>query len=159
MSTTTNTTFCPVCMAELPDDPGAYYHRKQCEQRVAWDKVSAAMAAGAPQSEVYERQEQSSLDPQGISVGWADVYDRALGDQWIPLTGVPDGFYWMELRVDPRGRIEESNEGNNTTWVKVRIEGLTVETFVESASVWRFASSSYAGRCASAAAVCALRNQ
>jgi hypothetical protein len=101
------------------------------------DKVGFAMfdnavynrsLPGAPSSPVYLRQEQSSLDPEGISVGWADVYARTLGDQWIDIAGVPNGQYWIEVTVDPNDLLAESDESNNTTYVKVILKGNHVKT-------------------------------
>ncbi|MBI5202886.1 MAG: IPT/TIG domain-containing protein [Elusimicrobia bacterium] len=103
----------------------------------ASDKVGFAMfdnavydlsLPGAPRSSVYQRQEQSSLDPEGISVGWADVYDRSLGDQWIDVTGLPNGAYWLEIEIDPFHRLIESDETNNFTWVKVFINSTSAST-------------------------------
>lgn len=50
---------------------------------------------------------------QGISPGWTDVYDRDLPDQWVDITDVSDGLYWLEAQVDPDDKILEDNEGNN----------------------------------------------
>lgn len=58
---------------------------------------------------------------QGISVGWADIYDRSLPDQWIDITGIPDGVYILEAEVDPNGQILELNESNNVGQVEVAI--------------------------------------
>lgn len=59
---------------------------------------------------------------QGISVGWADVYDKSLPGQHIDITRVPRGWYWLESTVDPYNRIEEANERNNTTRVKIFVQ-------------------------------------
>ena len=56
---------------------------------------------------------------QGISVGWADVYDRGLEGQSIEITNVPDGNYWLEVVVDPDNHIIESNENNNVTRIQI----------------------------------------
>jgi hypothetical protein len=50
---------------------------------------------------------------QGLSVGYADVYSADLLDQWIDVTDVPSGRYWLEGIVDPANSILESNESNN----------------------------------------------
>ncbi len=50
---------------------------------------------------------------QGLSVGWSDVYGANLPDQWIDVTEVPSGDYWLEGIVDPANSIRESNESNN----------------------------------------------
>jgi len=56
---------------------------------------------------------------QGISVGWSDVYDKSLPDQWIDVTSVPDGVYWLEVEVDPDNRLIELDESNNVTRIKI----------------------------------------
>ncbi|HEV8366418.1 MAG TPA: lysyl oxidase family protein, partial [Pyrinomonadaceae bacterium] len=38
---------------------------------------------------------------QGITQGWSDTYDWYLPDQYIEVTGVPDGYYLLETTVDP----------------------------------------------------------
>ena len=58
---------------------------------------------------------------QGISVGWADVYDETLPDQWIDVTGVEPGKYWLEVVVDPKDRILESNERNNVARIPITL--------------------------------------
>lgn len=59
---------------------------------------------------------------QGISPGWADVYDLELDDQWIDVTGLPDGPYWLEAEVDPANQIEElppDGEDNNVSRIRI----------------------------------------
>jgi hypothetical protein len=58
---------------------------------------------------------------QGVSVGWEDVYSRTLPDQWIDITGLTPGEYWLEAVVDPRDQIEEINENNNVGRIKLNI--------------------------------------
>lgn len=58
---------------------------------------------------------------QGISVGWADVYEADLPDQWIDITGVPRGTYWLEVVIDPKNNLIESDETNNRARIKVTI--------------------------------------
>ncbi|HWN95923.1 MAG TPA: lysyl oxidase family protein [Methylomirabilota bacterium] len=57
---------------------------------------------------------------QGLSVGWADVYGANLTDQWIDVSDVPAGRYWLEAVVDPENSILESNESNN--WTRILID-------------------------------------
>jgi hypothetical protein len=59
---------------------------------------------------------------QGIGVGWADVYGKNLPGQWIDITDIPRGRYWIESVVDPYNRIKESNEHNNVARSMVYIE-------------------------------------
>lgn len=58
---------------------------------------------------------------QGISVGRADVYWSGLDSQWIDVTGVPDGEYFIEVTLDADNAIMESDETNNTIQVPVTI--------------------------------------
>ena len=67
---------------------------------------------------------------QGISVGWNDVYSTGLDGQWIDITGVPSGDYWLEVVADVADRILETNEVNNVTRVPITLSGLPpVTTF------------------------------
>ncbi len=61
---------------------------------------------------------------QGISVGWADVYSSTLADQWIDITNVKPGKYWLEVVADPHNRIRESNEKNNTARILVNLRDI-----------------------------------
>jgi hypothetical protein len=88
---------------------------------------------GAPSSRVYTNP-SSSLDAQGISVGWADVYPRTLSGQAIDIMGVPNGEYWLEVTIDPSGLITESDESNNTTYVKVILQGNRATTNMDQPS-------------------------
>jgi subtilisin-like proprotein convertase family protein len=56
---------------------------------------------------------------QGISVGWADVYEANLADQWVDVTGLPPGQYWLENVIDPTNQLLESDETNNTTRILI----------------------------------------
>ena len=56
---------------------------------------------------------------QGVSVGWADVYDATLVDQWVDVTGVPPGPYWLENVIDPDNQLLESDDTNNTTRILI----------------------------------------
>jgi hypothetical protein len=65
--------------------------------------------------------------PQGISVGWADVYTWNLYGQSLDITGLPNGEYWVVSTADPDNLIDEGGaEGNNTAAVKVRVKGTKV---------------------------------
>ncbi len=58
---------------------------------------------------------------QGIAVGWADIYTATLPDQWIDVTDVSDGEYWLEVVVDPDDRLRETDETNNIARVRVSL--------------------------------------
>ena len=65
--------------------------------------------------------------PQGISVGWADVYDSSLPGQFVPLRGVSDGVYCLEIATDPSNRLRESNDFNNVARRRVRLRGRSAQ--------------------------------
>lgn len=52
----------------------------------------------------------------GISVGWADVYDAELRFQAINVTGLRAGDYLLKVSADPVGAFLESNDANNCNW-------------------------------------------
>lgn len=56
---------------------------------------------------------------QGISVGWADVYSDTLADQWVDVTRLKSGKYFLEVAVDPHNRIVEQNENNNVVRIPI----------------------------------------
>jgi hypothetical protein len=58
---------------------------------------------------------------QGISVGWADLYNKTLFGQWIDITTAPSGKYWLEIMVDPLNHIAESNERNNLARIQIDV--------------------------------------
>jgi hypothetical protein len=58
---------------------------------------------------------------QGISAGWADIYNRALDCQWVDITGVPEGRYKLEVSVNPARVIEEGSYSNNKASTEVFI--------------------------------------
>jgi Lysyl oxidase len=58
---------------------------------------------------------------QGISVGWEDIYPKELPDQWIDITSILPGEYWLESVVDPGNLILELDETNNVARVKLTI--------------------------------------
>jgi hypothetical protein len=59
---------------------------------------------------------------QGLTAGWADVYDWYIPDQYIEVTGVPDGYYRLEFCADPDNSIEETDETNNCITNLIRLE-------------------------------------
>ncbi len=64
-----------------------------------------------------------STTTQGLSVGWMDIYSKNLDGQWIDITDLPAGEYWLEAEVDPLGYFLESNENNNIGRIKVNLGG------------------------------------
>jgi hypothetical protein len=75
-------------------------------------------------------QGQYNCDNQGITRGWADVYDSALDCQFLDITGVPAGDYQLRLTVNPDGLFQESNTSNNTVQVPVTIPDVSASPTV-----------------------------
>lgn len=85
--------------------------------------------AGAPplahaSPRTYQACGQSSTT--GISVGWGDRYGYNLSGQWVDITGVADGIYWLKSTVNYDQRLLEKDYTNNVGMVKVQIVGNTV---------------------------------
>jgi len=66
-----------------------------------------------------------SLDrPEGITVGWADVYESFLYGQSLRLPPrVRRGVYCLSVKVDPKGLLYESDESDNVSYRAFRISG------------------------------------
>ncbi len=59
----------------------------------------------------------------GISSGWTDSYRMHLPDQYIEITGVPDGRYLLEIIIDPLDVIAESDEEDNRACALIALRG------------------------------------
>lgn len=62
---------------------------------------------------------------QGITPGFADVYEWFVPDQFIEVSGLGDGTYVLDTIADPENAIVESDETNNCRAVLVRLTGMT----------------------------------
>ena len=61
---------------------------------------------------------------QGITRGWEDVYDKSLDCQYLDVTGVPPGQYYLEVEVNPLHVFDEATYSNNKVMVRVTIPRL-----------------------------------
>lgn len=59
----------------------------------------------------------------GISPGWVDVYDLTVPHQYVEITGVPDGYYLLQITLDPDRRLRETTTKDNVVWMHVRLCG------------------------------------
>jgi hypothetical protein len=71
---------------------------------------------GMPANRVYNF---ASAPVLGISIGYADLYSAGLPGQWIDVTGVPSGQYWLEVNIDPYDRVLELDDSNNAASILV----------------------------------------
>ena len=67
----------------------------------------------------------------GISVGWADVYNWFLADQFIEVSGLPDGDYLLESVADPADTLVEEDDGDNAAATHIQICGDRAEVVGE----------------------------
>jgi hypothetical protein len=62
--------------------------------------------------------------PQGISIGWMDVYQRFLAGQFLDLPDqLAPGLYCLETVVDPLNQLVETNDANNRSVLALSIGG------------------------------------
>lgn len=61
----------------------------------------------------------------GISAGWQDIYNYELPDQYVEISDVGNGYYALEIQLDPRNVFVESDETNNTVCVVIELRGVT----------------------------------
>jgi hypothetical protein len=71
--------------------------------------------------------DQRGFQVVGISAGWRDVYGASLPDQFVEITGVPDGRYVLEIELDPHDVFVEGDELNNTICVLVSLAGFSAK--------------------------------
>jgi hypothetical protein len=75
--------------------------------------------------------------PMGTSVRWGDIYRSTIAFQWIDITGLPSGDYFIKIIADPPwetgGRFTESNESNNRGWTRIHLTRTTVSVVSRSA--------------------------
>lgn len=71
------------------------------------------VASGGPSYRTYGA---CGATKQGLSPGWADIYDASLPGQYIKLgkSMLPDGQYGIRTTADPSNKLFESNDNNNT---------------------------------------------
>jgi hypothetical protein len=62
-----------------------------------------------------------TCDYQGLSAGWQDTYDKSLDCQWVDITGVAPGTYNLEITVNPKRLLPESNYGNNKVILRITV--------------------------------------
>ncbi len=73
---------------------------------------------GAPKRSVYRT---CGGEVQGMSVGWGDTYRYYLAGQAIDVTDLLDGDYELTIEVDPKKRLLETNDADNTSTMLLRI--------------------------------------
>lgn len=80
------------------------------------------------------RDEAPGFSRVGISPGWADTYPWFMLDQYLEISGVPDGRYLLQFSVNETGALAESNSRNNVAGVVFDLskdDKVTVRSTVE----------------------------
>ena len=72
-------------------------------------------------------QQGEASQVSGISPGWVDAYDVSVPHQYIEISGVPDGYYLLQMTIDPLHRLRESTTKDNVTWQRIRLCGDRVD--------------------------------
>jgi hypothetical protein len=54
-----------------------------------------------------------TCNKQGISRGYADIYDNEVACNWLDITGIPSGTYTLKIIINPVHKLAESDETNN----------------------------------------------
>src|ERR1044071_93104 len=94
------------------------------------DKVSFCITDTEPFDSSLEHAGEATYipcdatDPQGLSVGWADVYAWDLYGQTLDITGLFDGDYWLVSTADPDNLLNEgggADETNNVSAIRVQL--------------------------------------
>jgi PKD repeat protein len=65
---------------------------------------------------------QYSCTNQGISIGWLDVYHKDLDCQWIDITNLAPGDYYMNIDLNVDHLFEELDYSNNAFNVSFTVE-------------------------------------
>jgi Lysyl oxidase len=79
------------------------------------------VVSGTPPSPYFTECDQTV--PQGISVGWTDVYPDHLPGQELDVRGLLPGYYCFIEHADPANRLVESNDRNNSLRVQLLFDG------------------------------------
>jgi hypothetical protein len=60
---------------------------------------------------------------QTLPAGWGDTYGSSLPGQRFDISGVPNGRYLLEMRVNPLGQLQETTTANNVARRRVVLGG------------------------------------
>lgn len=122
-----------------PDNPYAdafyfaachgHYHIRDFSIYEMWD-ANGNYVAGEKQGFCFEDSFKYGSTPsagyncehQGITSGWGDWYYKQLAGQWIDITGLPEGDYFVSATINKTGLFDEGEDRYpNVIVVKVHI--------------------------------------
>lgn len=115
-----------------------HYHLIDFNEFRLYDAAGNPTAAGAKQAfcliDVERIDPGASATPQfnscdtnqGVSAGWADLYDKALACQYIVIDGLPDGDYTLLSATNAQHLFPEDTFDDNTICTGLHIAGNAV---------------------------------
>ncbi len=71
---------------------------------------------------------------EGISPGWRDVYSSSLAFQWVDVSNVLPGEYWLREEVDPLAVIKEAGGGEKVKFATAATIILGFDALAQSAT-------------------------
>jgi hypothetical protein len=72
------------------------------------------------------RDEAPGFSRVGISPGWADTYPWFILEQYLEISGVPDGRYLLEFSVNEAAALSEVRHDDNRSTVVFDLRGDSV---------------------------------
>ena len=104
------------------DTNGIYRDTSKVGQKTSFCILDLIRVAGT--GNPWRNYSECGATKQGLSSGWADIYDASLADQWIDLgsTMLSDGMYGIRTTADPDNKLFESNDANNTVYTYFSIQ-------------------------------------
>jgi hypothetical protein len=103
--------------------PGASLRTSQKTTFCIIDTTRVKRFKDSPRQPVYT---SCGSQVQGLSKGWGDTYPYYLEGQAIDITGLPNGDYTLTIEIDPKDRLVETNEDDNTSVVNLRLQNGTL---------------------------------
>ncbi len=108
-----------ILLYELVDPSGAVV--SVAGEQIVGRKQSFCMMDTYPVNDVSAGGGGYDCDRQGISAGWADLYESSLECQFLDVTGVAAGSYLLRITVNPDLVYDELDYSNNTIEIPVQV--------------------------------------
>jgi hypothetical protein len=106
---------------ELLSEDGKTVVKSKKEAFCLLDALHITRRLGGPDSPYYLQDVCKETPVSGISVGWADIYARNLPGQFIDITDVQSGIYWLKTTSNP-DLLLQTIDGSSFEQAKIRID-------------------------------------